>query len=99
VRLEYRRRHGDFDPGDLRLCRPVFPAGPEPKQGKNRLHLDLSASGGREAPDDERRRKVDVEVELLVGEGAAVFKPGAVSPLGEYWVIMQDPEGNEFCVQ
>ena len=79
--------------------RIYFQRVPEPKQGKNRLHLDLNASGGRETAAAERRRKVDAEVERLLSEGASVFRPGAVSQFGEYWVIMQDPEGNEFCVQ
>ncbi len=79
--------------------RIFFQRVPEPKQGKNRVHVDVNAGGGRATPDDERRGKVDTEVERLVGEGATVFKPGEVGRFGEYWVIMQDPEGNEFCVQ
>ena len=47
---------------------------------------------------EERRPPVDAEVERLEREGASVFKPGEVIR-GEYWVIMQDPEGDEFCVQ
>jgi hypothetical protein len=78
--------------------RLYFQKVPEGKVVKNRVHLDLNASGGRETPEDERRRSVDAEVERLVGEGATVLHPGEVRD-GEYWVVMQDPEGNEFCVQ
>jgi hypothetical protein len=80
--------------------RIYFQRVPEPKQGKNRVHIDVNAGGPRGTPDDERRAKVDAEVERLTGEGATVFKPGEVEErFNEYWVIMQDPEGNEFCVQ
>jgi Glyoxalase-like domain len=54
---------------------------PEPKTGKNRVHLDLRA------PD------VEAEVERLVGLGALVLAEV------EDWVVLADPEGNEFCVQ
>jgi predicted enzyme related to lactoylglutathione lyase len=40
---------------------------------------------------------VDAEVERLRGEGATVVGPMELR--GEYWVVMQDPEGNEFCLQ
>jgi predicted enzyme related to lactoylglutathione lyase len=43
-------------------------------------------------------KRVNLEVERLLKNGATVYRPGAVEN-GEYWVVMQDPEGNEFCVQ
>lgn len=56
---------------------------PESKTIKNRLHLDF-------VPDDQA-----AEVERLVGLGAtrADIGQGETS-----WVVMADPEGNEFCV-
>ena len=84
---------------DGRGPRIYFQRVPEPKVVKNRVHLDLNVSGGGETPPDEKRRLVDAEVERLRGEGATVFRPGEVDELGEYWVVMQDVEGNEFCVQ
>jgi hypothetical protein len=42
----------------------------EPKTVKNRVHMDLSISGGRGTPLEERRRRIDAEVERLVGAGA-----------------------------
>ena len=55
----------------------------EEKLGKNRLHLDLR-------PDDQ-----DAEVARLEALGArrADIGQGDVS-----WIVMTDPEGNEFCV-
>ena len=57
---------------------------PEPKTGKNRLHVDVNV---------ERFEDVD----RLVERGATIVRPwGAVEH--EPWVIMADPEGNVFCV-
>ncbi|TMK85520.1 MAG: VOC family protein [Actinobacteria bacterium] len=78
--------------------RLYFQRVPEGKVVKNRVHLDLNVSGPPGTGLEERRPPVDAEVERLEREGASVFKPGEVIR-GEYWVIMQDPEGDEFCVQ
>jgi catechol 2,3-dioxygenase-like lactoylglutathione lyase family enzyme len=61
----------------------VFLRVPEAKAGKNRLHLDLR-------PADQA-----AEVVRLEGLGArrVDIGQGAVS-----WVVMSDPDGNEFCV-
>lgn len=53
------------------------------KDGKNRLHLDLR-------PDDQA-----AEVERLVDLGARRVDIGQG---GAGWVVLADPEGNEFCV-
>jgi hypothetical protein len=70
---------------------------PEGKVVKNRLHVDVNVGGGPSTPIDERKKRVDAEVERLKGEGATVFRP--MEERDEYWVVMQDPEGNEFCLQ
>ncbi len=56
-----------------------------PKAGKNRLHLDLGVDGDQRA-----------EVDRLLALGATRIDigQGDVS-----WVVMADPDGNEFCVQ
>ena len=77
--------------------RVYFQRVPEPKAGKNRVHLDLNVGGGRAAAEDERRRRVDDRVRELIGAGATVVRDA--EERGERWVVMQDPEGNEFCVQ
>ncbi|MEU6278119.1 VOC family protein [Streptomyces populi] len=66
--------------------RLLFQRVPEPKTGKNRLHLDLHPGEGRRAG----------EVERLASLGASVLREVA-EPSGA-WVVMTDPEGNEFCV-
>jgi len=66
-----------------RLPGLIFVPVDERKQVKNRLHLDLR-------PDDQ-----DAEVERLVALGASRIDIGQ----GEAsWVVLADPEGNEFCV-
>jgi hypothetical protein len=77
--------------------RIYFQRVPEGKTVKNRVHLDLNVSGPRGTTLDERRRRVDAEVDRLVKLGARKSK--AMEERGEYWVNMFDPEGNEFDVQ
>jgi hypothetical protein len=77
--------------------RIFFQRVPESKAAKNRVHLDTNVGGGHDTPLEERRRRVDASVGRLVAAGASVSDP--VEQRGEYWVVMQDPEGNEFCVQ
>jgi hypothetical protein len=70
---------------------------PETKVGKNRLHLDLYPTGrDRSLPLEERRRIVDAEVERVVAAGATVDHAGGGGD--HYFVVMHDPEGNEFCI-
>jgi catechol 2,3-dioxygenase-like lactoylglutathione lyase family enzyme len=69
---------------------------PEAKVVKNRVHLDVNV-GGAIGDLAERRAHVDTTVERLTSLGAS--KQGAMGQLGEYWVVLQDPEGNEFCLQ
>src|ERR1700686_2046638 len=59
---------------------------PEPKAGKNRMHLDIVV-------DD-----VEAEVRRLQALGARRIDDGVQSFGGTRWVRMSDPEQNEFCV-
>ena len=77
--------------------RIFFQQVPEPKVVKNRVHVDVNAGGPQGTPDEQRRELVTAEVARLEGAGASVFRE--VEERGEHWVVMQDPEGNEFCVQ
>lgn len=61
---------------------------PEPKTVKNRVHLDL-------VPTDGTR---DEEVERLLGIGATLVADRR-TPDGAGFVVLADPEGNEFCVE
>ena len=61
---------------------------PEANTVKNRVHLDLM-------PDDRTR---DEEVERLLGIGATLVADHR-RPDGGGWVVLADPEGNEFCIE
>jgi Glyoxalase-like domain len=76
--------------------RIYFQRVPEPKTVKNRVHLDLDVSGGASVPIERRREQVEAEAERLTGIGATRLR--AVEEFGVYWVVMHDPEANEFCV-
>jgi hypothetical protein len=67
----------------------LFTGVPEPKQVKNRVHLDLAP------PSPDQR---DEEVRRIVALGATVFDDRR-KPDGTGWVVLADPEGNEFCVE
>lgn len=71
--------------GGLQL---LFEQVPDDKQVKNRLHFDVQ-------PQDRTR---DEEVERLLALGAKVYGDHR-RPDGTGWVTLQDPEGNEFCVE
>jgi predicted enzyme related to lactoylglutathione lyase len=58
----------------------------EPKVGKNRMHVDI------ETP------LVEQTVRRLEQLGAKRISPEVVVEYGQQWVVMNDPEGNEFCV-
>lgn len=69
----------------------------ERKDGRNRLHLDISATPGR-VPS---RAELQAERDRLVALGAEVVRVVDQSwgPWPEYYFQMRDPEGNEFCLQ
>jgi catechol 2,3-dioxygenase-like lactoylglutathione lyase family enzyme len=58
---------------------------PEDRQGKNRIHIDVTPVDVTQAD----------EVQRLIGLGA---HPANVGQSDTPWVVMADPEGNEFCV-
>lgn len=82
---------------DRRGPRVCFARVPEPKTGKNRVHLDINAGGGSDVAPGERRRLVDAEAERLRGIGAS--HAWTTDEDGEYTVTLRDPEGNEFCIE
>jgi catechol 2,3-dioxygenase-like lactoylglutathione lyase family enzyme len=68
--------------------RLLFIEVPEPKQVKNRLHLDLRPTDGATR---------EQEVSRLLDRGATQVADHR-RPDGSGWVTLADPEGNEFCV-
>jgi predicted enzyme related to lactoylglutathione lyase len=58
----------------------------EPKSGKNRMHLDIEVAD------------IETEATRLEALGATRVQPEQLSEHGSTWILMLDPEGNEFCV-
>jgi len=71
---------------------------PERKSVKNRLHLDIHASGGRANPLDVRRERVIAEADRLVRLGASQVRELSGDGVDHFGITMADPEGNEFCI-
>jgi len=60
---------------------------PDAKQGKNRIHFDLRPAEGTR----------DEELARLIDHGAKPMDD-LRRPDGTGWVMLADPEGNEFCI-
>ena len=82
--------HDIDEDGDVVLHAPpgagpnwIFVAVPDEKVVKNRIHLDFR-------PDDQQ-----AEVERVIGLGARMSTSASGD---ESWVVLADPEGNEFCI-
>lgn len=71
---------------------------PEPKVAKNRIHLDVTVSGGRRVDAAERTRLIEDHVARLVAAGGTVLArhDGPEGHLDH--VVVADPEGDELCV-
>lgn len=76
--------------------RLFFQKVPEGKVAKNRMHLDVRAAPGLEGED--RMTALEGECSRLVGLGGRRLRREDPSPMGAGHIVMQDPEGNEFCL-
>lgn len=94
--LEFREDPDDPNAPDDDECmifsadgtrRLLFIRVPDTKQVKNRVHLDLQPAVGTR----------DRELERLLGLGARAVDDRR-NPDGTGWVVLADPEGNEFCI-
>lgn len=104
----YRSRLGGETAFDDRLFDPEgsrpplwFQKVPEEKAGKNRVHLDLYPTGRDNSLSQHRRIElVDTLVADLVARGATVVRTERDDDPDDlqYYTVLQDPEGNEFCV-
>ena len=80
-----------------------FRVEPDAKVVKNRLHLDIHASGvfspeGRSIPLATRMQRVDAEARRLADLGATLTGALSADGLDHYAMGMKDPEGNEFDI-
>jgi hypothetical protein len=77
--------------------RLFFQRVPERKQTKNRVHLDVRAAPGLEG--DARMAALEAEAERLVSHGATRLRRSEPDPpLSHGYLVMADPEGDEFCL-
>jgi predicted enzyme related to lactoylglutathione lyase len=72
----------DGRPGPKLLLQQV----PEPKTTKNRMHLDIEVAD------------IETEASRLEALGARRVRDDHIHEHGSTWILMTDPEGNEFCV-
>jgi catechol 2,3-dioxygenase-like lactoylglutathione lyase family enzyme len=97
VPVEQRNERSAAVPLEGAGPRLFFQRVPEGKTAKNRVHLDVRAAPGLE--NDERMAALETEAERLVALGATRlrrFEPGTELSAG--FIVMTDPEGNEFCL-
>jgi Glyoxalase-like domain len=76
--------------GPLIFFQPV----PEPKTGKNRVHLDVEVRG--DGPPEQQWQRIRNAVAPLEALGATVLRRN--EDPNDYFITMADPEGNEFCL-
>jgi hypothetical protein len=72
----------DARPGPKLLLQRV----PEDKSGKNRMHLDIEVAD------------IEALATRLERIGAHRDRSDVVTEHGSHWILMADPEGNEFCI-
>ena len=91
--LNWRIEIDDDDDDEVAVVDPedkapllLFVTVPEAKTVKNRLHIDVSPEPGKQ----------DEEVERILALGATHADVGQGPDVS--WVVLADPEGNEFCV-
>ena len=70
---------------------------PEGKTAKNRVHLDVGVPGVAGAPGERQPEAVRARAAELEALGATRVREFDEEMQG-FWIVMQDPEGNEFCV-
>ncbi|MYR45433.1 VOC family protein [Streptomyces sp. SID5910] len=94
---EQRNSRSAIEDPDGNGPRVFFQQVPEGKTAKNRVHLDVRAAPGLQG--EERMAALEAECERLVALGAKRvrrFEPEP--PLSTGFIVMTDPEGNEFCL-
>lgn len=70
---------------------------PEPKTVKNRVHLDVRVSGGRDVEQSLREERIRATETDLVAHAARRQREDRVDGRLDH-LVMEDPEGNEFCI-
>ncbi|WP_216893596.1 VOC family protein [Nocardia alni] len=94
---EQRNSKSAIEDPDGRGARVFFQQVPEGKSAKNRVHLDIRAAPGLRGED--RMSALETECARLVALGATrIRRHDPEPPLSAGFIVMTDPEGNEFCL-
>ncbi|MEQ1700148.1 MAG: VOC family protein [Ilumatobacteraceae bacterium] len=102
--LGYEREAGFDEPDNASIIDPAgvgpaigFLQVPEGKTAKNRMHIDIRVAGDGPWDMAARAQLIREKVPQLVAAGATVVREEHYDDVLGH-VVMQDPEGNEFCV-
>ncbi len=76
--------------------RLLFLRVPESKTVKNRVHLDINVSNEGSNRQDKKQEVLNEEARLVK---AGATRLNEIEGESGYWIVMSDPEGNEFCIQ
>lgn len=94
---EERNTRSAIEDPDGHGLRLFFQQVPEDKVAKNRLHLDVRAAPGLLG--EERMAALEAECDRLVALGATLVRRyDPAPPMSAGFIVMADPEGNEFCL-
>lgn len=97
VPAEQRNSRSAIEDPDGHGPRLFFQQVPEGKTAKNRVHLDVRAAPGLQG--EERMAALEAECDRLVALGAVrVRRHEPEPPMGAGFIVLTDPEGNEFCL-
>ncbi|HOQ52194.1 MAG TPA: VOC family protein [Micropruina sp.] len=97
VPVEQRNRSSALQDPAGRGPRIFFQQVPEGKVAKNRMHLDVRAAPGLKG--EERLSALEAECSRLLALGATRVQRFEPEPyLSDGFIVMRDPEGNEFCL-
>ncbi|AGL17115.1 VOC family protein [Actinoplanes sp. N902-109] len=93
----HRNARSAIEDPDGRGPRLFFQQVPEDKVAKNRVHLDVRAAPGLQG--DARMAALEAACDRLVALGAKrVRRDEPAPPFSAGFIVMTDPEGNEFCL-
>lgn len=97
VPLDQRNSSSAVEDPDGDGPRLFFQQVPEDKVAKNRVHIDIRAAPGLQG--DDRMAVLEAECDRLVALGGKrMRRVEPAPPLSHGFIVMTDPEGNEFCL-
>lgn len=76
--------------------RIFFQKVPEPKTGKNRVHIDVPVTNGFVG--ETFMSVLEARADELENRGATRLRRFEPDAINRGWIVMADPEGNEFCL-